>query len=105
MVTVQIAAEERSLAEADPNWIVQQVQRRRDDGVAVCVQVRVKEPGLDVIIKTRGCPSFCGGGRLPNEKEQALFALWERLHMNEVDFSSGNLVAFIKQLGKFLNAT
>lgn len=41
--------------DVSPNWITQQIERRRRDGIAVCVEVRIKEADLDMSLATPGC--------------------------------------------------
>lgn len=99
MVTIQIGTETRGLGDASPSWINEQISRRRSDSLTVCVQVRVQEPGLDLILRTPTCGGMGGGGgRAPNERERMAFELWDRLHLNEASFTGGNVTAFLQQL-------
>ncbi len=99
MITIRIGQATRSLSDADANWLTQQVQMRRHDALDVCVEIRVKEPDIDMILRTSSCaPGGSGGGRAPNPKEQSIFTLWDRTRMNTPDFTGGNLVAFVRQL-------
>lgn len=102
MITVKIGTDERSLESAHESWINQQINRRRQDGDSSCVRVRIEENGLNMILSTAGCPAGNGGGRPPNAKEKEVFDLWDRLGLNKPDFTGGRLVAFLKQLDRFL---
>lgn len=101
MVKIKIGSEERDLTEVDPSWINQQINRRRKDG-PVCVRVTIKHDAIDMILSSRDCPPVGGGGRPPRSQEEKIFDLWDRHRLNEADFPSGHLVAFIKQLQKLL---
>ena len=102
MVTIKIGNDSRSLDQADEAWITQQVNRRQKDGLPVCVQITIKEPGFDLILTTPDCGGGGGGGRAPRPEERAIFDLWGKRGLNSDDFSGGNLLAFIKQLRNLL---
>lgn len=96
MIKVRIGESERELSNATPQWINEQIDRRRKDGVSVCVRVIINTGSMNLALSTPTCGG--GGGRLPNPEEQQFLSLWEKLHLNTPDFSSGNLVAFLKQI-------
>lgn len=101
MIKVKIGESERDLSDATPQWINEQINRRRNDGVSVCVRVFINTDSLNIKLSTPTCGSGGGGGgggRPPTRQEREVFALWDKLHLNTADFSGGNLVAFLKQL-------
>lgn len=100
MVFVTIGDERRRFDAADEPWINQQIGRRRNDGVPVCARVEVNQGDLNMTLATVGCAQGGGGGgnRRPNDQEQRIFDLWTHFRLNDLDFSGGNLVAFLKQL-------
>jgi hypothetical protein len=98
MIKIRIGEAERDLNSASESWINQQINRRRKDGLSVCVRVIVKEGDLDMILSTPTCASSGGGGRPPRPREQTMFNLWNKRGLNEPDFTGGNLIAFLKQL-------
>ena len=103
MITLRIDNREEVLSEINPQWINQQINRRREDGLIPSVIIRIKEPGIDIILATPGSAnSYSTSSRRPNEKEQRILDLWSRLNLNRTDFSSGNLVAFIQQVDHYL---
>ena len=97
MISIKIGETERTLEEATPDWINQQINRRRSDGASICVSVRIRCPGIDMALSTPGCPGTTGG-RSPNRDERRVFQLWDDRGLNEEDFTGGNLVAFLRQL-------
>jgi len=101
MVRIQIGDMERELACADESWINQQINRRRADGQNVCVRVTINKDDLNMRLSTPSCASG-GGGRPPNNREKRVFDLWDHRGLNEVDFTGGKLVAFLKQLSRLL---
>ena len=98
MNRIRIGTNERPLAEATESWVNQQIDQRRRDGQSVCVQVFLDEGGVNIILATPTCTSSGGGGRPPTAKEQELFDLWNRRHLNQQNFTGGDVVAFLKQL-------
>ncbi len=98
MIIVSIGEEQRSLQEATPAWINEQIQRRRADGQLICAKVLIQQGGLNMSLATPCCASPQGGGRPPNPNEKELFALWGDRGLNAPHFTGGNLVAFLEQL-------
>lgn len=98
MITIRIGAAERPISDASESWINEQINRRRADNAPVCVQVIIREGGLDMILSTPGCPSTGGGYRAPNDRESRVFELWRKLHLDSDKFNGGSLNAFIKQV-------
>ncbi|MDP1682073.1 MAG: hypothetical protein Q8L39_09910 [Burkholderiales bacterium] len=98
MSKVRIEDSERTIGEATPQWINEQINRRRADGIAVCVQVIFDQKPLEFALSTPTCARGGGGGRPLNQEELKVLSLWEKLHLNTPEFTSGNLVAFLKQV-------
>jgi hypothetical protein len=67
-------------------------------GIPVCVQLRIKTGDIDLVLATNPCGGARGGGRPPNTREQAIFDLWGKRHLQEGRFAGGELIAFIKQI-------
>ena len=103
MVTIRIDNHEEDISRIDAQWINQQIDRRRADGLSPMVIIRIKEPYIDIILSTPGSTNnYSTSNRRPNEREQQIFDLWTKLNLNRADFSSGNVVAFIKQLDRYI---
>jgi hypothetical protein len=97
-ILVKIGSIERDITEADPNWINEQIDRRRADGVSVCVQVTIIRDSIDLRLSTSDCPSIGGGSRPLRPQEDEIYSVWNKLHLSDKDFSGGNLVAFLRQI-------
>ena len=102
MITVKVGEEERAISEVTAQWVNDQLHRRRADGVPVCVRVILKTDCLNMVLATPECQGMGGGGRAPNEKERQLLELWDHRGLNDRAFSSGNVIAFLKQLQRAL---
>jgi hypothetical protein len=98
MIRVSIAGDERSLQDASPDWIAQQIERRRRDGLSACVTVGIDTGELSMHLSTPECGSGRGGGRAPTAKEARVFELWSQLGLNQSGWTPGNVVAFLKRL-------
>ena len=97
-VRIVIGSSERNINNIDPNWINEQVNRRRNEGVPACVRIIIEEGDINLSLATSDCPSSDGVRRTLTGSENEVLDLWNKLHLSETDFSSGNLVAFLKQL-------
>jgi hypothetical protein len=97
MNKIRIGGSEKLLNEVTESWITHQVQERKSDRQAVCVQVILNGNGVDMSLSTPQCSGIGGGGRKPNQEEQNLFNRWNDRHLNQDDWAVGNLIAFLKQ--------
>jgi len=103
MIEVRIGDSTRDISNADPGWINEQINRRNAVGVSVCIQVVFNTGTLNFGLSTSTCSRTGGGVSRPfNTQESEIINLWDKAHLNSNDFTSGNLVAFIKQLKHFL---
>lgn len=104
MSTIRIGNDQRELREADPQWITQGINGRRRDGQAVCVTVRIDEPGATLSLCTPACRvgGGGGGGRAPNAREAAIFELWNKRGLNDSEVEPGEVVAFVQQVLRLL---
>ena len=102
MIKIKIGEIERDLSSANENWINQQINRRRKDGLSVCVNVIIKENDLDMILSTPSCVPIRGSSRSPRPREKTVFDLWNQRRLNEPNFTGGQLIAFLKQLKRIL---
>jgi hypothetical protein len=89
---------EYNLKEISSSWINEQINNRKKDGVPICVRVLIKTDYVNVALATVDCTCSKGGGRIPNHHEREIFELWNKLHLNNANFSAGNLIAFLKQV-------
>ncbi|MGD9489197.1 MAG: hypothetical protein AB7W47_14360 [Calditrichaceae bacterium] len=102
MIKVKIGGIERDYDKANESWISQQINRRREDGIAVCVTVIVNDGDLNFILSTPTCGNTGGGRRPLRSDEKIILELWNQRGLNKPDFTGGNLIAFLKQLKKML---
>jgi hypothetical protein len=86
----------------DATELAQQIDRRRADGGTVCVEVRINEGDVNMVLATSQCRGTGGSSRVPNAAEERIFALWEKVGLKREAFSGGQLVAFLKQLTNLL---
>jgi len=96
-IEVEITGERRRLSDADAQWIHEQVGNRRRDHRPVCVRVYVSDGGIDVMLSTPGCP-VGGGSRQASPEERPIIDLWRERHLDQADFTGGDVIAFLRQL-------
>ena len=99
-IKVQIGISERDICDIEPNWVNQQINGRKKEGVPVCVRVSISQGDINFTLATTDCPAGGGGGggRPLNRQEKEIYALWKKLQLHQQSFSGGNLVAFLKQI-------
>ncbi len=97
-IQVKIGEYEKEMAEIRPDWITEQLNRRRRQGEPVCIRVTIHQGPLNLQLATSDCPSLGGQGAALNSEERQVWELWKRLHLNEKEFTAGNLIAFLQQI-------
>lgn len=102
MISVKVGNDEKPLDDASAGWITQQIERRRRDGIAVCVVVSIRTADLSMLLSTPECAGHTGAGRPPNARESAILELWRNQGLNEAGFAPGHVVAFLVQLKRVL---
>lgn len=106
MINLKIGAMERhfeSIIDVDGHWINQQINGLRKDGHSICVRISINESKANLTLATADCASANGGGRPPNECEEEIFSLWNRLGLNDKEFQLGKIIAFLKQVRRIIN--
>jgi hypothetical protein len=102
MSTITIGHESRDLADADPQWVNHAILERRRDGQEVGVIVQLDGDQLTMVLRAPRRVVTGGAGRAPNLREQEVLGLWAKLGLNDPDFASGNVVAFVQQVRRYL---
>ena len=103
MITIKIGAAEATIEDVDDSWINQQINRRRADGAAVCVQVNINEGAARVALSTPTCAgNGAGGSRPPNPVEKRVLELWRERGLDKSDFTGGAVVAFLHEVRRLV---
>ena len=97
MITIKIGDVEGRWGEVGPDWINQQITRRKEDRGSVCVLVTILERDVNMTLASYYCQSIGSGTWTPPPTEQRVSDLWEKCSLRKPDFSSGNLIAFLNQ--------
>lgn len=96
-----IGTEDHDLHDIDESWIAQQIVRRKQAGVPVCVVVKLDSNGLNLTLASGDCSSSGGGGRwTPSPQQQYVIDLWNKHNLSQSDINPGELIAFLKQVCK-----
>lgn len=101
MIEIQIDGSKKSIDEDYESWVNQQINNRRKDGQIICIRVFIKEEQINLVLSSRECSSSRVSRSLL-EKEKAIVDLWNKCRLNTSDFHGGNLIAFLKQVRKYL---
>jgi hypothetical protein len=96
-IWVRIGNDEREYSERENSWINEQIRRRRAEEGEVCVQVKIDHGAIQLVLFTSDCRLGGRGGHL-NRVQNDVFELWKQMHLNEKDFTGGNLIAFLRQV-------
>ena len=100
MITVSIAGMSVPVEKAGEGWINQMIAEGRKSGAPMCIRVSVNVPGAQVALSTPGCGSGGGGGRTPNDTERRIIEAWNRRGLGQGNIHSGELRAFLNELGR-----
>jgi hypothetical protein len=106
MIQIEVAGNKKefsSINDIDEPWINQQINRRQNDNLLVCVRIYIKQDSVDIGLSTPTCQGRGGSKTQFSSKDTAVYELWQKLGLNKDGFSSGNVIAFLKQLRKILN--
>jgi hypothetical protein len=104
MIAVHISEAQREFAngrEIDEQWITEQINRRRRDDLTVCVRVSIQDAPVNLRLSSAGCSGGRASARFSAE-QQSIIELWRRNRLDQADFDSGNVIAFLKQLHRVL---
>jgi len=105
LIKIHIGNNERQFDDVysiDESWVNQQINKHKEDKEKICVRVHIKNEFIDILLTTPACRGSRGSGRAPKPREREIFNLWDMRRLNEENFSSGNLIAFFKQLRKII---
>src|SRR5581483_11682777 len=95
--TISIGGSERSIVDASPNWINEQLGHRQESDASTCVRVAIHDSDVNVALATAACGGRLGGGRVPNPKEMRVIDLWNKHHLGDANYPRGQLVAFVQE--------
>lgn len=98
MITISIATERRRLAEAETNWVTEQVLGRRRTGADPCVVVSIEIESIHLSLRTGSCTAPAGPARAATPRERELIERWREYGLEQVDYPIGRLVAFLNHL-------
>ncbi len=100
-INVRIGSSSLPLEQADPQWIAQQIVKRRQAAESVCASVSIQTASLNMLLSTPQCGGG-GGNRPPRPAEEQIFRLWKSHNLDKIDYEPGDLIAFTKQLRRLV---
>ena len=78
-------------------WIQAQMRTQDEAGQPICAHVLVEGGDISVSLPVGNCTSGGRGGRALNAAETEVVDLYRRRHLDQPQFSPGELEAFIRQ--------
>ena len=99
-VVVRSGNNERDLGSVDGSWIHHQVNRRRANGAAVCVQVRIECNDLHISLSTPKCELSGGRSRALTRPDASVIDDWQACRLNTAEFDATDVEAFLKKLAR-----
>jgi hypothetical protein len=103
MIEIEIEGDRRNEKEIIESWVNQQINKRREANLPVCVRIYIKENHLDIMLSSPECPRK-GKSKTSHltKQQEMILSLWEKCKLNTNGFHGGNLVTFYKQVDKYL---
>lgn len=98
MSYIRIGDEQRNIADADQQWLSEQLRRRRAAGGSTCIQVSLKTSSIDILLSTPECGGGGGGGRAPSTQERLLFDEWAKRGLGGAGYSVGDIISFLQEV-------
>lgn len=99
MIRIEINETRQDVADINPGWINEQIRKRQDDGVPICVKIFIQEGNVDLVLSCGDCGSQGGGGgRAPNSDEKRIFGLWDEFGCKEKPINPGKITAFLNRV-------
>lgn len=101
MIKVEINGDKHDLSDIDKSWINEQVRKRQDDDVAVCLRIYIQQNNIDIVLSCGECGSGSGGSRRrANTDEEKIFSLWSKFGCNQKPINPGKVIAFLNQINE-----
>jgi hypothetical protein len=95
--SVKIGEAERELGTVTREWVLNQVDRRRAQGIAVCMRVSIRQGSINMVLSTPSCPT-APTQRKPNEQERKILDRWDRMGLSEEDPTGQDVIEFLNGL-------
>lgn len=99
MIEIDINGQKYSASEINEGFLIEQVRRRQEDGLAVCIRIHINQNGVNLPLSCGECGGGGGGrGRQPTSLEQEILDLWIKFGCGGSQINPGKLIAFLNQV-------
>lgn len=98
MIEIDINGQKYNVSEINEGFLIEQVRRRQEDGLAVCIRIHIDQNGVNLTLSCGECGGGRVGGRQPGSAEQEILDLWNRIGCGGSQINPGKLVAFLNQV-------
>ncbi|HEX6981284.1 MAG TPA: hypothetical protein VF181_00850 [Balneolaceae bacterium] len=99
MITLRINNSSQTNSNIEEQWIREQIQNRRAEGQAICVEFEVHYKDVNMIFPFGNCPSRSnggGGGQNFSKRTWELIDFWKRIKDREIN--PGLIISFWKHI-------
>jgi hypothetical protein len=103
MVMLRVDSRDVKLDNVNESWIVDQVERRRRDGICVNIRIIFREEEVIIAIVT---PEYWPSGRpieKPTERQKRVIDFWRQCNLDREDFRCDDLIHFLRRISALLN--
>lgn len=97
MIEVDLNGTRYNASDMNPGWLNEQIRRREDNGVSVCLRVCINRDDVSLSLSWGDCGK-ASGGRKPSSEEQGVLAIWNKLDCGTGPINPGKLIAFLNQI-------
>ena len=103
MIKIRIDASDRKLEDVTETFIVEQVKRRRKDGISVSIQIIFKDEDVIVALVTPMYPARGRPIRKPTGRQKKVLDFWRKCNLDKENFQYDDLIYFLRKIGGYVD--
>lgn len=103
MVMIRIDSRDKKLENVSENMLVEQIERRRKDGISVSVQIIFKNEDVIIALVTPGHPARGRPIVKPNPKQKKVLDFWRKCSLDREDFQCNDLLFFLRRIASLVS--
>ncbi len=96
MIKVMIDQDAKVDSDIAPQWVNDQLNKRRGTGAPVCVRVDIALDRVHLSLATPPCPGAGAIDHPPSSEERKILNDWAKYHLDTDRFATNELVAFLR---------
>jgi len=103
MIKVRIDSSDKRIEDVNENMLVEQIERRRKDGIPVNIQIIFKNEDVIVALVTPGHPARGRPIVKPNPRQKKVLDFWRKCNLDKEDFRCNDLIFFLRRITSLVN--